>query len=132
MFQIAEIDESPRPLRRFKPPAEVDDQLRQRRHQRMNAVQFGGVIFGRPVEQFGSEAGDDRLRFVAQRLRPFLQLLVDIAAALRFLAAGLLGPYVKGKLAAIAGMPAVMRKRAQASPARRARRRKSRATSSPR
>jgi GT2 family glycosyltransferase len=47
-------------------------------------------------------------------------LLYGVAAALRFLAAGLFGPYVKGKLAAIAGMPAVLRKRAQAQRRRRA------------
>jgi GT2 family glycosyltransferase len=41
-------------------------------------------------------------------------LLFDLAAALRFLAAGLLGSYVKGKLAALAGLPAMMRKRARA------------------
>jgi hypothetical protein len=47
-------------------------------------------------------------------------LLFDVAAALRFLAAGLLGPYVKGKLAATAGLPAALRKRAQAQRQRRA------------
>jgi hypothetical protein len=47
-------------------------------------------------------------------------LLFDVAAALRFLAAGLFGPYLKGKLAAMAGIPAVMRKRAQAERDRRA------------
>jgi GT2 family glycosyltransferase len=47
-------------------------------------------------------------------------LLFDSAAAVRFLSAGLIGPYLRGKLAALAGMPAVWRKRAQVQRDRRA------------
>jgi hypothetical protein len=46
-------------------------------------------------------------------------LLYDAAAALHFTRLGLFGPFVRGKLAALAGLPRVLRKRAHVQGTRR-------------